>query len=121
MSLLGFKKQFAGPVELREKRQTIRAKSQGHKVGRAIQLYTGLRTKACRKLADVDPICTSIAPVVIMDSMPTVIVAGMVLRGDDLVRFAKLDGFDDLAEFFQFFHKPDGTEFAGFLIRWDWP
>jgi len=120
MSLLGFKAVFAGPVERREKRRTIRKSVNGHAVGRAIQLYTGLRTKTCRKLSAVDPVCTSIEPVEVIENASCVIIGKAVVRGDDLVAFAQADGFTDLVSFFEFFHQPDGSPFKGFLIQWDW-
>lgn len=119
MSLLGFKARFAGPVERREKRQTIRAKVNGHAVGRPIQLYTGLRTKSCRKLVADDPVCTSIAPVVI-GATGFCKIGGEVLGGKRLADFAVADGFAGVADFFEFFRQPDGSDFVGFLIRWDW-
>jgi hypothetical protein len=118
MSLLGFKKQFAGPVERREKRQTIRAKVHGHQVGRPIQLYTGLRTKACRKLADVDPVCVSIDPVVIAWGGYCKI-GGTLFGGERMAAFAAADGFASTKAFFEFF-CPDKATFTGFLIRWEW-
>lgn len=120
MSLLGFKAQFAGPVERREKRQTIRKAVHGHAIGRPIQLYTGLRTKACRKLVADDPVCTSIEPIEVIENASCVIIGKTVMRGDELVKFAQADGFADLVAFFEFFHQPDGSDFKGFLIRWDW-
>ena len=53
MPLLGFKKQFAPLVEEGQKRQTIRAKRRDGRnphAGETLFLYTGLRTKSCRKL-----------------------------------------------------------------------
>jgi hypothetical protein len=119
MSLLGFKKQFAGPVEARTKRQTIRAKVNGHAVGRPIQLYTGLRTKACRKLSEVDPVCVSIEPVVIARGGYCKI-GGQMLGGRALADFAEADGFASVDDFFAFFASADGRDFEGFLIKWDW-
>ena len=122
MSLLGFKKQFAGPVELRIKRQTIRAKCQGHVVGRPIQLYTGLRNKSCRKLVDEDPICTSIEAITIHHWCKAVMVDGLVIERDALALFAAADGFASVEEFFAFFPQDKhGADFAGWLIKWDWP
>ena len=125
MSLLGFKAQFAGPVERREKRQTIRAKVNGHVIGRPIQLYTGLRTKACRKLVADDPVCTSIEGIGIKPPghgwLGQVILDGLSLTQAQIADMARLDGFDDVAAFFEFFRQPEGDAFEGFLIRWDWP
>ena len=52
MPALNFKKQFAEKVETGEKRQTVRAKrKRAFVVGDKLYLYTGMRTKYCRKLA----------------------------------------------------------------------
>lgn len=122
MSLLGFKARFAGPVERREKRQTIRAKVHGHAIGRPIQLYTGLRTKSCRKLVADDPVCMEIRPIIVSEKRQRIILDGRIEIGaPTLVDFARDDGFPDLDSFWAFFRQPDGKEFDGFLIRWDWP
>ena len=62
-----FQSRFAPLVASGEKRQTIRAigKRRHAAVGDRIQLYTGMRTKACRKLVTPDPVCTFAAAVYI--------------------------------------------------------
>lgn len=119
MSALGFKARFAGPVERREKRQSIRANAARFEVGRPIQLYTGMRTKACRKLVADDPICLSIEPVVISERMVTV--GGRRLVGGELRAFIVADGFDTYRDFLAFFLRPGTAEFFGHLIKWGWP
>ena len=58
MVAYSFQKQFVGPIEGGEKRQTIRAPRKRHaRVGEPIQIYTAMRTKGCRKLIDPDPVC----------------------------------------------------------------
>lgn len=123
MSSLNFKPQFAVPVERREKRQTVRAKVNGHHVGRAIQLYTGMRTKACRKLVAEDPVCISIDAVEIR--MGHITLADRELLPIERRDFAIADGFADVFAFYAFFLGDDineavGKIFTGFLIRWDW-
>jgi len=61
-----FQARFADAVERGEKSQTIRAprKDGRHaKVGDALQLYTGMRTKQCRKLRDAK--CHDVCPILI--------------------------------------------------------
>lgn len=56
MPAINFKKQFAPAVESGEKRQTIRARRQDGRdpvAGQTLYLYTGIRTKGCRKLGEV--------------------------------------------------------------------
>ena len=59
MVAYNFKEQFANLVASGEKCQTIRAigKRRHVKSGETIQLYSGLRTKQCRKLGDA--VCVS--------------------------------------------------------------
>ena len=53
MPALNFQKQFVPLIESGEKRQTIRSqRKQPIKVGDLLYLYTGQRTKNCRKLAE---------------------------------------------------------------------
>jgi hypothetical protein len=117
VTLLGFKARFAGDVERRIKRQSIR-ESDRFRVGMYLQLYTGLRTKACRKLVEDDPVCTSVQAITIAAGQ--VVLGGQVLRGDAVEELARLDGFSSVEEFKAFFIT-DGKPFAGFLIKWDWP
>lgn len=116
MTALGFKARFAGPVERREKRQSIRRKNR-FTVGRPIQLYTGMRTKACRKLVAEDPICLSVEPVYI--DLLGVLVGNMILADHEETTMAAADGFASVADFKAFF-VVDGQPFHGFLIKWGW-
>jgi hypothetical protein len=56
MPAYNFQKQFAPLVQSGEKRQTIRTlgKRSHAQPGNKLQLYTGMRTKQCRKLVDPD-------------------------------------------------------------------
>lgn len=60
MPAYNFQKQFAPLVESGQKRQTIRAigKRRHARPGESLQLYTGQRTKACRKLISPDPVAS---------------------------------------------------------------
>lgn len=118
MTALSFKARFAGPVERREKRQSIREHGDRFKVGLPIQLYTGMRTKACRKLVADDPVCRSVEPVTITREYTAI--GDWRLASGDLIDFVRADGFKSIAEFHLFFL--DGRErFDGFLIKWGWP
>jgi len=116
MVALNFSEQFAGPVERREKMQTIR-QTRRAAVGNRIQLYTGQRTANCRKLSDADPICTCVDYVAIRPDSLTV---GDVRKHPrDMDEFARLDGFADYAEMHRWFSNRYSTEhFVGYLHRW---
>ena len=114
MPSLSFQAQFAPKVESGAKRCSIRAKRKHPiKVGDTLFLYTGMRTKACRKLRQAA--CTATTPIVI-DGI-RVFTNGQELTGNQVNRLAIDDGFPTLQAFWAFFHKTDG-HFEGDLIEW---
>lgn len=55
---------FAPQIEALTKRQTVRGDRRRHaRVGEPVQLYAGMRTRHCRKLVAIDPICDFVAPI----------------------------------------------------------
>lgn len=117
MPALNFQQRFAPDVEARIKKTSIRAKDR-FKVGNPIQLYTGMRTKQCRKLSDVDPICQAVKPIRI--EYDGVFTEGHLMLPQTIETIAKMDGFDSIASFIDFFRQTYGLPFDGYLIRWDW-
>lgn len=134
MVAYSFKGRFAEPIVSGEKSQTIRALRKRHAhVGEAVQLYTAMRTKQCRKLLDVDPVCTGVHDVKILISRDhPEIIAG--IRIDDVPllagsveEFAWKDGFRPGADgssatldMGRFWLKEHGEgSFHGVLIKWD--
>lgn len=112
MVAINFKNEFAEDVESGKKRQTIRKKARC-KPGDALQLYTGMRTKKCRKLADA--ICTSVAPVTIDHC--SIYSGQMKLLNEDQI--ARDDGFEDFTAMAEWFEKQYGVlPFEGELIKW---
>lgn len=62
MVAYSFKAFFAPQIVCGLKRQTVRANRKRHALpGEALQLYTGMRTKHCRKI--LDAVCESVTPV----------------------------------------------------------
>lgn len=121
MPALNFKKQFAPAVESWEKLQTIRARrkdGRDPKAGQTLYLYTGMRTKVCRKLGETT--CKEVIPITIESDLYTII-GTKSLDTHDEVALAKADGFDDLSGFYDFFDKTHGLPFHGLLIKWDRP
>ena len=123
MVAYSFKSQFTEDVESGKKKQTIRAERKRHAhPGEPVQLYTGMRTKKCRKLVDPDPICTAVRDIEIASiyGFADVRVAGVNLVGAErLTAFARADGFDSIDEFIAFFKKEHGLPFRGVLVEWD--
>jgi hypothetical protein len=116
---------------IRPKRQTIRAigrRRHAHP-GETLQLYTGMRTKQCRKIGEAR--CVSVDPIRIdfkyryHPSWP----AGRIEWGDpfhvcqgqeNLNNFARQDGFLDWNEMLVFWGEEHGLgEFRGVMIRWE--
>lgn len=122
MPALKFQKRFADLVQSGEKRQTIRAyRKDGRdpKVGDRLYLYTGARTKACRKLGEA--ICTRVREIKLYAEQGAglyVRLDGGTLDDDSTEEFAMRDGFDELAEMQDFFEESHGLPFRGLLIEW---
>ncbi|MEM6839576.1 MAG: ASCH domain-containing protein [Cyanobacteria bacterium P01_C01_bin.120] len=131
MVAYNFKPQFAPLVESGVKRQTIRARGKRRhaRPGEALQLYTGQRTKACRKLIAPDPKCTLVEPLIIILDKET----GLDIWFEDQRRYASFDeleaiaiadGFgyekdDPLDEFIRFFEpRCGGDGMESVQIKW---
>ena len=114
MVAINFSPKFAEAVETGHKTQTIRQSARA-KAGQALQLYTGQRTKACRKLADA----------VCVDCTYVGLTKDRVTLGDasrfpgDMDDFARADGFRDYSEMWAWFSaRYETNSFTGFIIRW---
>ena len=121
MPAINFEPRFAALVESGRKRQTIRPEGKRfYRSGKTLYLYTGQRTRHCRKLGE--SVCTAVKPITI--SAEGVWVDGERLYGSRLEGFAKADGFASSAEFRDFFQRAYDyhTEpFYGWVIEWEWP
>lgn len=118
MVAYNFQSRFAPLVESGEKRQTIRAegKRRHARPGDALQLYTGMRTKGCRKLMDTK--CTFATEVYICRGIGSPAVTLAEFGAPDPDAFARADGFDDFHAMLDWFAKMHGLPFAGVLIKW---
>lgn len=108
-----------------EKRQTIRQASPkwaNVKAGDKLTLYTGQRTKQCRKLGEA--VVESITPIEIKTKVSPIGVMGMVsianknLKPRKILELAEADGFLWVDDFFQFFNRHYGEHFVGNIIKW---
>ncbi len=98
MVAYSFKQRFLDPIVSGTKTQTIRGngKRRHARVGDSLQLYCGMRTKACMKII-ADPICTL-----------------------DLEAFARMDGFANLSDMSAFWMENHGVgDQVGTLIGWE--
>ena len=115
MPAINFKKQFAELVESEEKRQTIRPlRKCPIKPGETLLLYTGMRTKQCRKLKEV--VCKNVSPIVVGPRW--IRLNGEVLEDEEMFKMARRDGFRRTLDFFNFFRKQYSLPFHGVLIQW---
>lgn len=108
MVAYNFKEQFAPLVSSGIKRQTIRANGDRRHAapGESVQLYTGQRTKECRKLVEPDPVCVRSRPIGISANHDVFLGVGSDIEQLDETAIAILaatDGFKSTDEFFQFF------------------
>ena len=123
MVAYSFKARFAEDIAEGRKRQTIRAhgKRRHARPGEAIQLYTAMRTKQCRKLLDTDPTCVAVTNIRIRvprGMAPCQITyQGATRYVDDA--FAQSDGFSTAEDFTRFWFATHGPGiFEGVLIEW---
>lgn len=119
MPALNFQKRFAAAVESGQKRQTIRAERVDGRLpakpGDIIALYTGMRTKACRKLAEGECIEVETIRINRVGGNPIVWVR---CENMDAEAQARADGFENAAAMVGFFEETHGLPFRGLLIRW---
>lgn len=128
MPAYSFKAQFADAVANRTKRQTIRAigKKRHAKPGEKLQLYTGMRTKSCRKLISPDPECIAVHAVYMLKIAENsrdahayqLFLDGKLIFWGEVSEIATADGFENSTDFFNFFDDVHGMPFEGVLIRW---
>jgi hypothetical protein len=137
MVAYNFQERFAPLVASGEKRQTIRAPRSGRwgsrhaKPGDPLQLYTGMRTKGCRKLVTPDPVCILVVPLLIEGHAISVIgrcemlnpteeglSAHIPARRGANDELARADGFANFCELRDWFAAMHGLPFGGVLIRW---
>ncbi|MGS4945196.1 ASCH domain-containing protein [Meridianimarinicoccus sp. RP-17] len=124
MVAYSFKQRFCDDIAAGRKRQTIRGHRKRHaRVGEPVQLYFGMRTRACRKLIGPDPICTAVVPIKIgvpqHGGEPALVsLEGAPFRHVDDA-FAIADGFWGWADFTLFWRDTHGAgNFSGMLIEW---
>ena len=119
MPALNFKKQFAPAVESGEKLQTIRARRQDGRdpvAGQTLYLYTGMRTKGCRKIGEV--ICKETQQITIEENGMIIIGTHQLCVGEE-ENLARADGFKSAAQFRDFFRDTHGLPFHGLIIKWN--
>ena len=126
--ILGFKKQFVDPYKSGRKKHTIRQdKTNRWRPGRSIQLATGVRTKNYHQFGDEVCISTQHVWIVSTENYKAISIDGIMRYAEQnansftlyptfsIKEFAINDGFETVAEFWQFFNE---KEFFGKIIHW---
>lgn len=117
MPALNFSPEFADAVENGTKRQTIRwQRKKPIEAGDTLYLYTGQRTKSCRKLRTDQ--CASVTPIRIIQEGMRIYLNGLHLHYDDARDLARRDGFHNPVSMCEWFAKRYGPKFEGVLICW---
>lgn len=134
MVAYSFQKRFIDPIlaglgedtGAAPKRQTIRnvGRRRHARSGEVLQLYTGMRTKQCRKIGEA--ICKGVEPIRIFVESGVVDLPESCwsYQGAELDNFARQDGFQDWADMRQFWRDEHGElvrlgPFVGVLITWE--
>ena len=119
MPAYNFQKQFVSMILDGSKVHTIRRiRKHPTKVGDTIKMFTGMRTKDCKKFAEAA--CINVEPIVIwpFSKLITKELTSQALSKEKVKIIAKEDGFDDVKLFFKFFERY-GTEcLPDFEIIW---
>ena len=117
MPAYNFHSQFASAIESGRKRQTIRPRrKRPTRPGDTLYLYVGMRTKACRKLAEFT--CRKVTPVDILQGI--IKLDGRCLMPPQALAFARADGFKGLEDFYRFFGEHYGLPIIGRLEVIEW-
>ena len=118
--LLGFNKRFKAPIKDGTKLHSMREDAKDRwKVGMAIQMATGVRTKNY-ECFDRDKICTGLQTAEIKYYVGNgkdvhVFVDGKELPWSTIEMLALNDGFRSVGAFFEWFNK----DWKGKIIHWD--
>ena len=117
MVAFNFQERFADKVASGEKPSTIRS-TMRCKIGDSIQLYTGQRTKECRKLGE--GVCVGVAEITIglADGTPWAI-SGRIGEVFHHSRLSQQEGFKNEMEMVDFFRQRYGLPFTGYLHAWE--
>ena len=117
MVAISFDRRFADAVASGKKCQTVRHDRRRRPIvaGDKLQLYTGLRAKGARKLADA--VCTETEAVEII-SRGDLFLGGRFADAHDREGFALADGFKSYDAMAEWFASKAGLPFRGRVIRW---
>lgn len=107
---------FASDVERGRKINTMRRGKQRCKVGQEIQLYTGQRTRKCRKLGR--GICIKAVKARVFENEVYLEKYGVLFAIGHKNKFARSEGFKTWKDLIAFFTPNPRKEWKGFYYRW---
>lgn len=118
MVAFNFKKDFAPKILIGEKTSTIRSK-QRCKVGDTMHLFTGQRTKACKRLMTTT--CVGVGRITINKyTWALHEFEGELYTREHEVLSAQ-EGFENLQAMLDFFDKQYGLPYTGYIHVWQPP
>jgi hypothetical protein len=118
MPAYNFQARFAPLIRSIKKRSTFRVPRKDgrvQKVGEPVVCYTGMRTKACKRIAGFE--CAAVLRVAICSEGVYVNSAKVATR-EQSNRYARRDGFKNYAEMLAFMRGYHGVPVYGYLIEW---
>lgn len=129
MVAYSFQAQFEAQIAALQKRQTVRSFRKRHaRPGEPMQLFTGMRTRHCRKILTPDPLCLDLQGILLAfgadDAVTQIELGGCPLNRDEVEAFAAADGFGPLdgearLRMGQFWNRAARlNSWGGVLIRW---
>ena len=124
MPAFNFQKQFVASITEGTKTGTIRKERKDKRCpadkGDTLTLYTGMRTKHCALIAEVE--CISVKSFMIHQGLNKQITCykdGRPIKNQELETLAIADGFKNSTELVAFFRKTAGLPFIGWHIEWE--
>lgn len=134
--LLGFKKRFVMPIKIGTKVHTMRKKPKREpKIGETLYMYTGLRTTHCEFITDKETLISKQKVRVVINRKPIdkmrlihaysmqLKIDGRELKGQDLDRFVRFDGFENVTDFCKFWfigEKKTTRKVGGIMTLYHW-
>ena len=119
MPAYNFKSRFVEPIQSGEKNTTIRpCRKRPTRIGDTLYLFTGQRTKACRKIGVYR--CKNVTPLIIYPMLMRVDCDGKMMTIAARKLLSLNDGFSTLEDFFCFFRDQYGpVRLIMELITWE--
>lgn len=118
MVAFNFQPDFADPIETSRKIQTVRCKKRAE-AGDVLQLFTGQRTKSCRRLLPLKTVICSVSDYCHLEQ-DGIVFGDKTLHPANVDEFAQMDGFRCFEDMLAWFQSRYGRRnFVGWVHRWE--